>query len=500
MSTVKIDWESDPKKVLDAMKAIEAENIKLKGRIEEVARGGEKAHKEHEGAIDRGIGKLREMSIEYFGLKAAVDQYLKTKEREVQLAEKSLELQKGSAAAKVQLASALSPMSPQEQLAVDARVKQLREITLHSGAGNIFAGAAAQGQGLSLDQKYNAARVAGLLQPGADNEQSAAALAGDIAHMQRLTGAGSAEEAYGKLSAMGSASGLQITDIAERLVPRAETMTQHGESFDQAAAALAAFEGRFGAKRGSGAYEALAGALDDKEKFRPTAKIAGGTLARLDALRNNPELLRKFLKSDAGQALNADNRAALNEYVKGNLRDKIGAAALPSAEQASSDTKARIEALHRTPEQVAADNESRREMAEKKRIASHPELSNDARARAAMEEILNLPGVPTAGRYMKELEFKGGDLGGANPVALADSLGSSFQQTLRSQGHADVADQIVEILDELHRSNAQSAREQQRANALLERQNTLLEEQADRDKRSKRGREGASTAVAGGAP
>ena len=60
MSKVQIDWESDPQKLISAMKSIEAANIKLKGRIEEVAGAAGKSNREHsEGLADMAAGYVK---------------------------------------------------------------------------------------------------------------------------------------------------------------------------------------------------------------------------------------------------------------------------------------------------------------------------------------------------------------------------------------------------------------------------------------------------------
>ena len=115
--------------------------------------------------------------------------------------------------------------------------------------------------------------MAGMLNPG--DKEGAVGVAGDVAKMQRLTHSTTAEGAYGQLSALRRA-GVSTSDAASKLVPAADTMTQHGESFGDAAAMAAALTARSGGneRKGIGAYESLAARSTTKRSSgrRPRSK------------------------------------------------------------------------------------------------------------------------------------------------------------------------------------------------------------------------------------
>jgi len=85
MPGVSIDWQSDPSKVIDAMKKIAAENITLRGKLQELARDGAKAHKEHQGGLGDEIRDYGRVAASYLTLHKLAETYNEDLERQVEL-------------------------------------------------------------------------------------------------------------------------------------------------------------------------------------------------------------------------------------------------------------------------------------------------------------------------------------------------------------------------------------------------------------------------------
>ena len=158
---------------------------------------------------------------------------------------------------------------------------------------------------------------------------------------------------------MAGSAGIARSEAASTIVPTVENeMSVHGGSFEDNAALAAAMVARSGGnqKKGLGAFQGLADALGDKDKFRPTANIEGGLSERLEALASNPELARKFERSAAAEHLSPEARGVFKDYMHGPLRDAAARAQLPSEDQARRSTGELIGRIHSTPEQIVTDS------------------------------------------------------------------------------------------------------------------------------------------------
>ncbi len=506
--SVSIDWESDPQKVLDAMRAQQVELAKLKGAFQDFAKKSADGAKEHLSVL----GQINE-SLEGLGAKAIAgfagissagkvaekiwEGMNEDIERTVELSHQAVEAFQGVAAGAARLNVKTPLLGPEDREKFEAAKAKLAGQV--DGSGDLLGAAIEERGNLPIENVVGSARVAGQVLPGEQNVAEASGLAADITRMQRVAGVRSPEAAFGEIGALQAASSGTMEEVTRKLAPAAESMEVHGGSFADNASLAAAFASEKGMKEGLSALTSLGESL---HKFGPTAKIAGGTVERLDALAADPKLLQKFLRSKQAPT-DTKTLAVLDEYAHGGLGEHVKniRQSLPGEEEAEKITGDTIARIHSTPAQAIAD-EARAHKHRERASVLDVNAAAGGLARDETESIINNKQFGFLDRWqMRGMNWLGEHMG-MDPEQIHDRVRETATYNLRARALAQGDREAGEAANEIDRSSAahkagivrveatkpdpnsgkmvELMREQ---NQLLQRQNATLERQGAPNRR-----------------